>query len=213
MDADKAIASEIARFMRRLYKRQLTTTSGGNISARCGESNVLITPSATDKGRMRGRQIGRLDMTGTVAGTAFRPTIESGMHLEIYRRRPDIQAVIHAHPTVASAFAASSRKILTTYLAESFVVLGEIGYVDYSCQGSRDLALAVGGAVEKCDCVVMRNHGVITVGRTLLEAFDRMEVLENAARTTLICQMPGQGGIELELEQLEELSRLFRQVL
>ncbi len=210
MSKDKNRAKEIAGFMRRLYKRQLTTTSGGNISARCSEDTVLITPSATDKGRMHGRQIGKLDMSGTVKGMAFKPTIESNMHLEIYRRRPDVQAVIHAHPTVASAFAASDRKISTAYLAEAYVVLGEVVYVDYFCQGSRELALAVGSAIETCDCIMVRNHGVITVGRTLLEAFDRMEVLENAARTTLVCQLPGQGGVELKSEQLQELSQLFR---
>ncbi|MFA7230213.1 MAG: class II aldolase/adducin family protein [Victivallaceae bacterium] len=206
----KELRKEIAHFMRRLYKQQLTTASGGNISAICGK-NMLITPSATDKGRMKGGEIGVMDMQGNIVGKKFRPSIESMMHLEIYRRRQDVKAIVHAHPVVASAFSASTRKISTAYLAEAYVVLGEIAYADYGCQGTAELAKLVGDAAEKSNCIVMKNHGIIALGRNLLEAFDRLEVLENAAKTTLICEGAfNADASELTPEAQLELNRSFR---
>ena len=209
MDKIKALSEEIAYFMCRLYNCRLTTTSGGNISARCGDK-VLITPSATDKGRMTADQIGMLDMDCNIVGKEFKPTIESQMHLEIYKRRPDVQAVVHAHPVYASAFAASKRPISTKYLAEALVVLGEIAYAPYACQGTKELAQIIGDASEKADCIVMQNHGIIALGKNLLQAFDRLEVMENAAKTTFICQGPlTSDSIELSNEQVQELKDKF----
>ena len=211
MDSDqiKTLSDEIAYFMCRLYQQGLTTTSGGNISARCGE-NILITPSATDKGRMKGSEIGMLNMDCEIVGTNFKPTIESQMHLEIYRRRPDVKAIVHAHPVTASAFAASKRPIETKYLAESLVILGEIAYAPYAQMGSNELAEVVGNAAEKSNCIVMQNHGIIALGDNLLQAFDRLEVMENAAKITLICQGTLAGdSIELSSEQVQELKDKF----
>ena len=209
MDKIKSLSEEIAYFMCRLYKCGLTTTSGGNISARYG-NKVLITPSATDKGRMTADQIGMLDMNCNIVGREFKPTIESRMHLEIYKRCPDVQAVVHAHPVYASAFAASKRPISTKYLAEALVVLGEIAYAPYACQGTEQLAQIIGDAAEKADCIVMQNHGIIALGKNLLQAFDRLEVLENAAKTTFICQGPlVSDSRELNEEQAQELKNKF----
>ena len=209
MDKIKILSEQIAYFMCRLYKCGLTTTSGGNISARCGDK-VLITPSATDKGRMTADQIGTLDMDCNIVGKNFKPTIESRMHMGIYKRRPDVQAVVHAHPVYASAFAASKRRISIKYLAEAFVVLGKIAYAPYACMGSNELAQIVGDAAEKSDCIVMRNHGIIALGKNLLQAFDRLEVLENAAKTTFICQGAlGSDSIELGDAQTQELKDKF----
>jgi L-fuculose-phosphate aldolase len=205
----KTLSDEIAYFMCRLYQQGLTTTSGGNISARYGE-NILITPSATDKGRMKGSEIGMLNMDCGIVGAEFKPTIESRMHLEIYKRRPDVKAVVHAHPVTASAFAASSHPIGTKYLAESLVILGDIAYAPYARMGSNELAEVVGDAAEKSNCIVMRNHGVIALGDNLLQAFDRLEVMENAAKITLICQGALAGdSVELSNEQVQELKAEF----
>lgn len=209
MDRIKSLSEEIAYFMCRLYKCGLTTTSGGNISARCGDK-ILITPSATDKGRMTAEQIGMLDMDCNVVGKNFKPTIESQMHLEIYKRCPDVEAVVHAHPVYASAFAASKRRISTKYLAEALVVLGEVAYAPYACQGTKDLADIIASSAENADCIVMQNHGIIALGNNLLQAFDRLEVLENAAKTTLICQGAlASDSIELSEEQIKELKNKF----
>ena len=185
MKADEA-KDTIAYFMRRLYTQGLTTTSGGNISMRWKDGSVFITPSASDKGQMKGSEIGQLDMDGNIIGLPFRPTIESRMHLGIYRCRPDIEAIVHAHPANVSALAASKALISSKFLAESYAILGEIAYAEYYCMGSDELAKAVSAASVSSNCVVMRNHGALAVGKSLLEAFDRLEVLEAAAKITII---------------------------
>jgi L-fuculose-phosphate aldolase len=132
------------------------------------------------------------------------------MHLEIYKQRPDINAIVHAHPVNACAFSASNREISTKYLAESYVVIGSIAYAPYVCQGTKELAEAVADAARNADCIVMRNHGVIALGKNLLQAFDRLEVLENAAKTTLLCEGSLAGSCrELSEEQLMELKEKF----
>ncbi len=182
-----AIREEVAYFMRRLYTQQLTTTSGGNISARIGDV-VLITPSAMDKGRITGEQIGVMDMDGRMRTENLKPSIETRLHLEIYRKRPEVAAVVHAHPLAASAYAATTGKINTTLLAESYAIVGEIAYAGYHCIGTAELAGETAAAASAANCVIMKNHGALAVGQTLLEAFDRLEVLENTARLNLICE-------------------------
>ncbi|HCE43711.1 MAG TPA: aldolase [Lentisphaeria bacterium] len=180
-----ACREEIACFMRRLYEQGLTTTSGGNLSVRFARNKILITPSGSDKGRMKGSEIGVMDMEGNPI-SKFKPSIEGSMHMMIYRARPDIDAIVHAHPVVASAFAATDAKINCSLIAESYAVLGEPAYAPYLLMGTRKLAEAVAESAKSANCVVMKNHGILTVGKTLLEAFDRLEVLETSAKMTLI---------------------------
>ncbi|MBN1864631.1 MAG: class II aldolase/adducin family protein [Victivallales bacterium] len=177
---------ELASFMRRLYRLKLTTTLGGNISMRLPDGRIIITPSATDKGRMAAEDIGVVDIDGNVVGKAFIPTIETGMHIGIYKAREDVNAVVHAHPVHVCAFASTSAGIDYKATVETYVVLGRIAYARYYPMGSPGLAEEVAGNAISANCVVMRNHGAITLGDSLLQAFDRMEVLENAARMTII---------------------------
>lgn len=200
------LRKETAYFMRRLYRQGLTTTSGGNISALTRQGTMLITPSATDKGRMCAAEIGEMNFECKIVGKSFKPSIESRMHLEIYKNRPDVKAVVHAHPVHASAFAALDTKINTTLLAESHAVIGNVCYAPYFRMGSEELAIAVGKAAAEADCVIMLNHGALAVGKTLLEAFDRLEVLETAARMTFIhLSMNGVKSRPLGEKELAEL--------
>lgn len=197
---------KIAYFMRRLYVQGLTTTSGGNISVRLPDSTILITPSASDKAQMKGEEIGHMKMDGAQIGVRFKPSIESAMHIEIYKTRPDVHAIVHAHPVHASAFAASTAKINSKFLAESYTVLGEIAYPKYHRMGSDDLAKAVAGALKKADCAIMRNHGAIAIGKVLLDSFDKLEVLEAAARITCINMgVLKDFAVELDEKELDEI--------
>ena len=185
----------VASFMRRLYRQKLTTTSGGNISLRLPNGNILITPSATDKGEMRSQEIGVINIDGDMIGEPFKPSIETEMHLEIYRRRPDVNAVVHAHPVTTCAFAASNAQIDSTLILEASVVLGEIAYAGFKQMGTKELADEVARSLEVANCAVMRNHGALALGANMLEAFDRLEVMENAAQMTLMALGPLKGHI------------------
>lgn len=184
--------TQIASFMRRLYERGLTTTSGGNLSIREG-SVVYLTPSASDKGRMEPEDVGATDLDGNIVGKGFKPSIETRMHLEVYKARPDISAIVHAHPANASAFAASDAPIRSDLLSESYAILGRIAVAPYHCMGTPELALSVAEAIKGANCVIMRNHGALAVGRSMLEAFDRLEVLEAAAKVSLAFLGPLKG--------------------
>lgn len=177
---------ELAYFMRRLYENGLTTCSGGNLSARVGEDHVIITPSALDKGRITGDQIGLLTMEGENLTPRMKSSIETQMHLRVYRSRPDVKAVVHAHPVMATSFAAMTVDINTKLTAEAYAVLGVPVKAPYALMGTDTLADRVAESVKGSNVVVMENHGILAVGPTLLKAFDRLEVLEAAAKMTII---------------------------
>jgi L-fuculose-phosphate aldolase len=204
----KGACKEVAQFMRRLYDRGLTTTSGGNISIRLPGEKIAITPSATDKGRMRWKEVGIMSISGKNLTPELKPSIESEMHLAIYRRT-NTGAIVHAHPTFATSFTAMDREINVSLTAEAVVILGKPLFVPYAMMGSRELAEAVAEYIIKSDVLILENHGILAVGTNLLDAFDKIEVLENAARMTVITKIMGsQKG--LTDKSIDDLEKLFR---
>ena len=208
-DKFKSERKDVARFMRRLYKRGLTTTSGGNISMRITGDLILITPTATDKGRMRWKEVGIVTIFGENLTPRLKPSIETAMHLSIYKKKKDVLAIIHAHPVFASLFTAIKAKINTELTAEAKAVLGDPLFVKYAVMGSVALAEVAAENILRSDILLLENHGILTVGSNLLQAFDRIEVLENAAKMTLMTEMTGRKK-PLDKARILELERLFR---
>jgi len=208
-DKYKAERKEVARFMRRLYKHALTTTSGGNISLRVSEKIILITPSATDKGRMKWKEVGIINIFGENLTPHLKPSIETEMHLSIYRKKKDVLAIVHAHPVFASLFTAIKAKINTKLTAEAKAILGDPLLVRYAVMGSRALAEVAAENILKSDVLLLENHGILTTGSNILQAFDKIEVLENAAKMTLMTEMTGKRR-PLDKARILELERLFR---
>src|SRR5665811_1783630 len=136
----KSERKEVARFMRRLYKHGLTTTSGGNISLRLSDELLLITPSATDKGRMKWKEVGIVTIFGENLTPHLKPSIETAMHLSIYKKKKEVLAIVHAHPVFASIFTAIKAKINTNLTAEAKAILGNPLFVKYAVMGSAALA-------------------------------------------------------------------------
>lgn len=200
---------EVARFMRRLYKQGLTSTSGGNISLRISDDIIIITPSATDKGRMRWKEVGIMSILGENLTHELKPSIESGMHLAIYKRQPGVKAIVHAHPVCASSFTAMKSDIETNLTAEACAILGNPVIVPYALMGTDDLANMAADYIGKSDILLLENHGVLTTGTNLLQAFDKTEVLENAARMTLIVNITGKKSA-LSKSKIFEIEKIFR---
>lgn len=198
---------QVASVMRRIYRQGLTTSSGGNVSLRIGDV-ILITPSGTDKGEISPAEIGAVTMTGDSLLPGLKLSMETAMHLEVYKNRPDVHGVVHAHPVTASVFSALDKAIDTRLTAESWHILGAPVRAPYALMGTARLAEVVGEAVNHGDVVIMENHGVLTVGETLFKAFDRMEVLEAAARMTWIAWTMG-GGRPLSDERIREIDIVF----
>jgi L-fuculose-phosphate aldolase len=200
---------EVARFMRRLYNHGLTSTSGGNISLRVTGDTILITPSATDKGRMRWKEVGIMNIFGENLTPDLKPSIESEMHLSIYKKKKEVTAIVHAHPLFATSFTAMKCKINTNLTAEACAILGEPLLVPYAIMGSSELANLVAEKVISSDILLLENHGILTTGSNLLQAFDKIEVLENAAKMTIITDMTRKKS-PLTKSRIFELEKKFR---
>ena len=197
---------EIAYFMRRLYRQKLTTTGGGNISAK-KDKTVFITPSGIDKGEMLTEQVGEVDLEGNIINSTHKLSTETAMHLAIYKTRPDIQAIVHAHPPYGTAFASSNKTLNSELTSEGRLVLGNIAFAKYELMGTQELANVVAEQSKVSNVILMENHGVIALGKTLLEAFDRLEVLEFTAKMNFVTESLNIRK-SLTDEQLDEIDKM-----
>jgi len=139
----------------------------------------------------------------------LKPSIESSLHIKIYRKNKDVLAIVHAHPIFASSFTAMKSTIDTSLTAEARAICGEPRFVPYALMGSEDLAEVVSQNALEADILLLENHGVITTGSNLLQAFDKLEILENAAKMTLITGITGRKRA-LSTARIREIDRLFR---
>lgn len=207
---------EVAAMMSRLYRYRLTTTSGGNISLRINDELFCITPSKLDKGNLRAELIAIVTMQGENLTPELPLSIEVEMHRQALLQRPEVNAVIHAHPCYASAFTALKGKINTKLLAESYFLLEEPAFAPYARMGTPSLADSVAQELAHANIILMENHGVLTVGKSLLEAFDLIEVLENAAHMTVITHLMSLGEryevSNLSAQRCQELMDMKYQV-
>ena len=197
---------EIAYYMRRLYRQKLTTTSGGNISAK-QDNMVFITPSGIDKGEMQTEQVGELDLEGNIIASKHKLSTETPMHLAIYKARPDVKAIVHAHPPYGTAYASSNKFLNSNLTSEGRLVLAKIAFAKYELMGTQKLAEVVANEAKDSNIILMENHGVIALGNTLLEAFDRLEVLEFTAKMNFITESLNMRK-PLNKEQLIEIDRM-----
>jgi len=198
---------DVACFMRRLYAQRLTTTSGGNISFRISDQ-VFITPSQTDKATIKAEEIGILSIKGENQTPHLKSSMENKMHLAIYNFRPDVNAIVHAHPIFATSFCISKKEIKTNLAGEAWAVVGTPVKADYQLMGTNDLANVVAEASLKGNVILLENHGVLAVGNNLLQAYDRLEVTEAAAKMTFITDLMGERK-ELSESELKEIDNLF----
>ena len=209
MDRKYELKKEVAFTMRRLYDRKLTTATGGNTSCRYGDI-MLITPSSIDKATLTADQIAEVDIeTGKNLTPEFRLSIESEMHRRIYKANESVMAICHSHPTTASLFSALENPIRTDLIAESWYLLGEVAKVPYALMGTEKLAENVARYATKYTTMLLENHGAIATGRSLVNAFDRLEVLEQSAQMTL---MLGEKLVQspLGVDRMKEIDDVYK---
>lgn len=175
----------IVAVMRRIYDYGMTTTSGGNISILDDSGDVWITPGGTDKGALEEGDIVRMRGDRVLEGV-HPPSSEYPFHRAVYARRPDIRAVLHAHPSTLVAFSLAGRIPDTGIIPHARDVCGTVGFAAYAIPGSEELGRNLADAFGRgSDTVLLENHGIATGGRTLLEAFHRFETLDFCARTLI----------------------------
>lgn len=208
MNNKETIKADVAYYMKRLYDKGLLSCSGGNVSAKINEDLYIITPSGKDKGRLEEGDICMCNAEGKPHDKNIVLSMETIMHLAIYKARPDICAVVHAHPPYATAYAVNGRAPETGLSGEMRALLGKPAVADYACMGSAELAKKAGDASLNANVILLKNHGAITIGTSLFEAYDRMEVLEAAAKVSFISGLLGNTN-KLSPEQLSEIDNFF----
>jgi L-fuculose-phosphate aldolase len=182
---------EILEAMERIYRYRMTTTSGGNLSIREENGDVWITPARVDKGSLRREDIVCIRAGGAVEGTRT-PSSELPIHQQIRARRPSLGGIVHAHPTALVAFSLVHQAPNPRLFHQAHHVCGAVGFVPYELPGSAALGARVAATfAEGFDCVILENHGVVTAGDTLQQAFHRFETLEFTAKTIIKARLLG----------------------
>jgi L-fuculose-phosphate aldolase len=204
-----ALKQLIIEIGKRLWTRGYVAANDGNITTRIGENEILTTPTGVSKGFMTPDMIIRLDMDGKVlsSGGRFRPSSEVKMHLEVYRQRTDVKAVIHAHPPYCTSFAVAGIPLNKCVLPEAILTLGAVPIATYGTPSTREIPDSIKPLIEKSDAVLLANHGALTMGVDLLTAYHRMETLEHSAYIVFLSIQLGNVNVipEKEVEKLMEL--------
>ncbi len=206
LDEPSDLVAELRRVGRILGNRGLMVADDGNLSARRPDGTIWITARGVRKDELKGADLVRIDARGNRLEGKAEPSSEYRLHLEIYRQRWDVGAIIHAHPPVATGFAAARLPISDDALAEASVALGPVPVVPYRKPGTEDAAQVVGGFLDTGHAFLLANHGAVATGRNVEDACRRMERLEHVARTILTARLLG-GVTPLTEEQQGELGR------
>lgn len=187
----QSIAREISAVCRRLYDRGLIAGQDGNVSVRLRDGHILVTPSGLSKVDVTPEALVELTAEGEQVTPGPGASSEIGMHLRIYRERPDVRAVVHAHPPVATGFGVAGRDFMDAVLPEVIFHLGQVPLVPFALPGTPALGDAMAPYLADHDAFLLASHGATTVGPTLRLAHQRMESLEHAARILHVASQIG----------------------
>ena len=191
MTSETQLRADIVEVGRRLYARGYTASNDGNISVRLDGGRLLMTPKSLCKGFMEPSMMCITDLDGRKLAGERDPSSEMQMHLEVYRQRADVNAVVHAHPPIATAFAVAGIPLDRAVLAEVVTTLGSIPIADYATPSTKALPDAVRKYIKAHDGMLLANHGALTVGSDVFSAYFKMETVEHFAHISFIARMLG----------------------
>jgi L-fuculose-phosphate aldolase len=214
--SEHELRQEMVRVGRLMWERGYIAATDGNLSARLGRDRILVTPSGMSKGFLSVDDMVLLRPDGaTVAsyrGQGQRASSEMAMHLEVYRQRSDVNAVVHAHPPLATAFSIAGVSLARCVIPEVIVTLGGIPTTEYATPGTGEVPETIRQAIRDYDALVMAHHGSLTVGGTLWEAYLRLEKVEHTAEITLAAHQLGRVQT-LSSEAVAALAEKRRELL
>jgi L-fuculose-phosphate aldolase len=191
MPSEAQLRADIVEVGRRMYARGYTASNDGNISVRLDAQRLLMTPKSVCKGFMDPSMMCITDLDGKKLAGEREPSSEMQMHLEVYRQRPDVNAVVHAHPPVATAFAVAGIPLDRAVLAEVVTTLGSVPIAEYATPSTRELPEAVRKYVKAHDGMLLANHGALTLGSDVFSAYYKMETIEHFANISFVARMLG----------------------
>jgi len=195
---------EIVSFGKMLHSRGYVAATDGNLSVRLNERHILATPTAMSKGALRASDLVTVDMEGNRVSGSRHVSSEIAMHLLIYKQRPEIGGIVHAHPPTATGFAAAGLALDQPLVCEVVIGLGSIPLAKYGTPGTTELCDSLKPLISQYDAILMANHGVVSYGETLNEAYMKMETVEHFAQIALVAHFLGRTK-PLGDEALEKL--------
>ncbi len=211
MKSELEIKQEMCAIGKRVYDRGMVASNDGNFSVKLNDNEVLCTPTGVSKGFMTPEYICKVDANGNVleANEGFRPSSEIRMHLRIYQKRPDVNAVVHAHPLYATTFAIAGQPLMDPIMPEAVLFLGGVPLAKYGTPGTMEVPDSVEPFLDQYDAVLLENHGALSYADTLLSAYHKMESVEFYAQLLYQTKMVGGPQIlpQKRVEQLYEIRR------
>jgi L-fuculose-phosphate aldolase len=200
------IKQDIVEVGKRMYNREFVAANDGNISVRVSENEIIITPTGISKGYMTTEDMIKVDLEGNVLSGSKKPSSEMKMHLVCFRNRPDIKAVCHAHPQKATAFAVARKICEGIALPEVIFSIGSLALSDYATPTTDELPKSIENIIKTTDAILLSNHGALTVGTDVFDAYYKMETVEHYAGIILYArQLGGEQGLSSE-----EITKLLK---
>lgn len=207
------IKKEMCEIGKRVYDRGMVAANDGNFSVKLNDNEFLCTPTGVSKGFMTPEYICKVDAEGKVlyANEGFKPSSEIKMHMRVYKERPDVQSVVHAHPLYATSFAIAGIPLTQPIMPEAVITLGGVPIAEYGTPSTNEIPDAVSKYLPYYDAVLLANHGALAYSDSLLSAYHKMESLEFYARLLYQAKVLG-GPKELTKSQVEALYEIRRQL-
>ena len=212
MVSEYEIKKQICDIGKRIYDRGMVAANDGNISVKLSDNEFLCTPTGVSKGFMTPEYICKVDAKGNVlqANGSFKPSSEIKMHMRVYKERPDVKSVVHAHPIYATSFAIAGIPLTQPIMPEAVIALGCVPIAEYGTPSTEEIPDAVSKYLQYYDAVLLENHGALAYSDSLLAAYHKMESLEFYAQLLFLSRQLG-GPKELSDAQVQRLYEIRRQ--
>jgi len=207
----KSLKSEIINYGRLLYRSGLIQGSNGNLSI-IDRNKIIITPSGFSLNDISEVDLVVINKQGEKKSGRCKASSEKLMHLFVYQKRPDIHACCHAHPPYATVRAVTGEKLRSDIMPESVLLLGEVATTEYARPGTEEVPASMEKYILKHDVFILANHGVLTIGRNIAEAFNRMEAVEHLAKISYIARQTGKMNF-LDKKETARLTAIRRRML
>src|SRR5688572_30657288 len=204
---EEQVRADIVEAGRRMYSRGYVASNDGNISARLDDKRLMTTPKSVSKGFMTPDMMVVVDYDGNKVSGDRDASSELPMHLEIYRNRPDVNGVVHAHPPIATGFAVAGIPLTRAVLAEVITTLGSIPIAEYGTPATAELPEAVRKYIKAHDGMLLANHAAVTYGPSVMAAYCKMETIEHFAKISLVARLLGREHL-ISREEVERLQGL-----
>ena len=202
--SEQEYRDDLVRVCHLIYEKGWVAMNDGNVSIRLEDNRLLCTPTAVSKGMLTDQDLIICDLDGKKVSGERQGTSEIAMHITVYKMRPDVRSVVHAHPPVATGFATAGRALDKALLPEVVIQLGAVPLANYGLPGTRALSDGMLPFIPNYDAILLENHGCTTWGQDVWQAFFRMEMVEHFARITFVAEMMG-GAKALPREEVAKL--------